>query len=126
MDDAKNAPQPQHTRTDMRRTNGFTLIELLVVVTIIAVLLALLTPALDRAMYQASLAVCGSRLHGIANAALIYAMNSKKLYPPGPPENNSYKPNRLTNGNAVVGDRRIPLKTVTPVNKMLNDPLLPT
>ena len=105
---------------------GFTLIELLVVVTIIAVLLALLTPAIDRAMYQASLAVCGSRLNGIANAALIYAMSSKKLYPPGPPANDSFKPNRLTVGNNPATDRRLSLKTVLPINKMLNDPLLPT
>src|ERR1041385_5029513 len=105
---------------------GFTLIELLVVVTIIAVLLALLTPAIDRAMYQASLAVCGSRLNGIANAALIYAMSSKKLYPPGPPANDSFKPNRLTVGNNPATDRRLSLKTVLPINKMLNDPLRPT
>src|ERR1043165_1931025 len=52
---------------------AFTLIELLVVITIIVVLLALLTPALDKAMYQAELAVCGANLRAIANGAIPYA-----------------------------------------------------
>jgi prepilin-type N-terminal cleavage/methylation domain-containing protein len=50
---------------------GFTLLELLVVIAIIVVLLALLTPALDRAIYEAELVQCASRLRvwgGIAHA----------------------------------------------------------
>ena len=48
---------------------AFTLIELLVVVTVIAVLLALLTPALDKAIELAERAKCGSnhRQFGMAN-----------------------------------------------------------
>ena len=46
--------------------NGFTLVELLVVITIIVILLALLAPALDKAIYQAELAVCGTRVRAIA------------------------------------------------------------
>jgi len=60
---------------------GFTLIELLVVVTIIVVLLALLAPALDKAVYQAELAVCGGNQHGIAAGALAYAMAFRRSYP---------------------------------------------
>src|SRR5438876_557647 len=48
---------------------AFTLIELLVVVTIIVVLLALLTPALDRAIYQAELTVCAANQHTVGAGA---------------------------------------------------------
>lgn len=64
-----------------RNPSAFTLVELLVVVTIILVLLALLVPALDKAMYQAELAMCGTRQRGIANAAITYAIDHKRMYP---------------------------------------------
>jgi prepilin-type N-terminal cleavage/methylation domain-containing protein len=60
---------------------GFTLVELLVVVTIIVLLLALLAPALDRAIYQAELAVCGSQMRSLSGASLLYAMGQRRAYP---------------------------------------------
>jgi prepilin-type N-terminal cleavage/methylation domain-containing protein len=63
------------------RIAAFTLIELLVVITIIVVLLALLTPALDQAVYQAELAACGARVKGLAGGVLLYAFEYKKRYP---------------------------------------------
>lgn len=60
---------------------AFTLIELLVVITVIVVLLALLTPALDQAIYQAELAVCGARQRAVASGAMMYAGNYKRFYP---------------------------------------------
>jgi prepilin-type N-terminal cleavage/methylation domain-containing protein/prepilin-type processing-associated H-X9-DG protein len=60
---------------------GFTLIELLVVVTIIIVLLALLTPAMDKAIYQAELLQCASNLKSIGSGATIYAAEFKRFYP---------------------------------------------
>jgi hypothetical protein len=60
---------------------AFTLIELLVVVTIIIVLLALLSPALDKAMYQAELAVCGTKTRATATGVIAYAMNYRRHYP---------------------------------------------
>jgi prepilin-type N-terminal cleavage/methylation domain-containing protein len=63
----------------MRR--AFTLIELLVVATIIVVLLALLSPALDRAVYEAEMAVCGSNQKSLGTGIFAYAMNNKRRYP---------------------------------------------
>src|ERR1041385_8075080 len=60
---------------------AFTLIELLVVVTIITVLLALLTPALDKAVYEAQLVTCASNEHTMAAAVTDYAMDFKRTYP---------------------------------------------
>lgn len=60
---------------------GFTLVELLVVITIVVVLLAMLLPAVDRAVYEAELAVCGSRLKTIASAAHVYAADQRRMYP---------------------------------------------
>ena len=66
------------TRTAPR---AFTLVELLVVITIIVVLLALLTPALDQAVYQAELATCGAQLHSMGLGAQTYALDHQRHYP---------------------------------------------
>jgi prepilin-type N-terminal cleavage/methylation domain-containing protein len=60
---------------------AFTLIELLVVITIIVVLLAMLAPALDQAMYQAELAVCAAKQDALAVATVQYTMGHKRFYP---------------------------------------------
>ncbi len=60
---------------------AFTLIELLVVVAIITALLALLTPALDQAIYQSELAFCSATLHGIAGGVQTYTVQHKRAYP---------------------------------------------
>jgi prepilin-type N-terminal cleavage/methylation domain-containing protein len=61
--------------------SGFTLIELLVVVTIIVILLALLAPALDKAVEQAERAVCASRLHAWGLAIPQYALDHRNRLP---------------------------------------------
>jgi len=65
----------------MRTAGGFTLIELLVVITIVAVLLALMMPALDQAIYQSDLVACGATQRALASAAMNYAADNRRFYP---------------------------------------------
>src|SRR6185295_546837 len=119
---------------------AFTLIELLVVITIIVVLLSLLAPALDKAIYQAELAVCAANLRAIAGGAAIYASGSKRFYPyrPGVRDDMAWPTAMIYNGsleiqtvynalwtqvNPVVYDDRPLLRTFLRLNSALCDPL---
>jgi prepilin-type N-terminal cleavage/methylation domain-containing protein len=64
-----------------KSTIGFTLVELLVVIAVIVLLLALLMPAMDKAIYQAELAVCAANHRAVANGALMYAGDFQRTYP---------------------------------------------
>jgi len=57
----------------MDKRRGFTLVELLVVIAVIAILMAILMPALNRAREQGKRAVCLSNLRQLTLAWIIYA-----------------------------------------------------
>jgi len=112
------------------KRSAFTLVELLVVVTIIVLLLALLAPAMDKAIYQAELAVCASRLDAIGTGAQLYAINHSRWYPD---RKAAGWPNQLSSAarapdgsnNAATGgaDDRAMFRPTMPLNRSLMCPL---
>ena len=69
------------TNTNVPRHGAFTLIELLVVISVIAVLMAILMPSLQRVRKQAQASVCQSNLRQWGTAAMMYATeNSDKVW----------------------------------------------
>ena len=72
--------QPQ---TFKRLTTAFTLIELLVVISIVALLIGMLLPALKKAKEAARRAHCLSNLRQITNGLHVYANEFDGHFPPG-------------------------------------------
>jgi prepilin-type N-terminal cleavage/methylation domain-containing protein/prepilin-type processing-associated H-X9-DG protein len=68
-------------RFNSKRRSGFTLVELLVVIGIIAVLVSILLPALNRAREAARAVVCASNLKQLGMALAMYVNDNKDCTP---------------------------------------------
>jgi prepilin-type N-terminal cleavage/methylation domain-containing protein/prepilin-type processing-associated H-X9-DG protein len=86
----------------MSRSKGFTLVELLVVIGIVALLVAILMPALRKAREQAQRAACASQLRQLSAAAIAYGI-----------DNGGHLPSGLRNGGAGQGEHCIWISTAT-------------
>jgi prepilin-type N-terminal cleavage/methylation domain-containing protein len=89
----------------MSKRRGFTLVELLVVIGIVAVLIAVLLPALNKARAAAAKAACLSNQRQIMGAVYIYANQYKGAIPP-PLNGGNASGSHIVWARHILGQRR--------------------
>lgn len=91
---------------NLTRKKGFTLVELLVVISIIALLVSILLPAMNKARQQAYFVICATQLRQIGVAEMNYAEDYEGKITPGDWMSGTLltaDKNATPDGKAVVG-----------------------
>jgi prepilin-type N-terminal cleavage/methylation domain-containing protein/prepilin-type processing-associated H-X9-DG protein len=104
-----------HQATDRNHLRAFTLIELLVVIAIIAILAALLLPALARAKGRGESIQCINNLRQLQSAWMQYCFDFNDLFPPNLSLGSAGQA-RNQPGSWVVGNAQLPGAALTNIS----------
>lgn len=106
-----------------RSTRAFTLVELLVVISIIALLVGLLLPAIGRARKNAQQVKCGAQVRAIHQGLVAFAQNNKESYPFPSTLDRRHQTEPNYGGNAVGAKNRTgSIWSILIFNKIVPEP----
>jgi len=103
MNTEQNRDNNSSLGASVRPAAGFTLIELLVVIAIIAILAAMLLPALAKSKTKAQGIYCMNNTHQLMLAMTLYANEFTDYLPPNPDDGNTTPNYNWVGGSAGIG-----------------------